>query len=165
MRSRRRRSRQQEQVELNVTAFMNLMVVLVPFLLILAVFSRITILELHLPKGEAGAPEISKLNLEVIVRTDGLELAGFGGHLASLPSADGSYDLKALSELLQQVKAREPEATAVTLLLEPEVQYDRLVQVMDAVRVFPGVDNGQPVQAELFPDISIGDAPARGRGT
>lgn len=44
-----RRKRMQETVELNITAFMNLMVILVPFLLITAVFSRMTVLELNLP--------------------------------------------------------------------------------------------------------------------
>ena len=39
--------------------------------------------------------------------------------------------------------------------------YDVLVQVMDAVRFFEAVQDGQMVQAELFPDISIGDAPLR----
>ena len=38
-----------ESTELNITAFMNLMVILVPFLLITAVFSRLAVLELNLP--------------------------------------------------------------------------------------------------------------------
>ena len=38
-----------DTAELNITAFMNLMVILVPFLLITAVFSRLAILELNLP--------------------------------------------------------------------------------------------------------------------
>jgi biopolymer transport protein ExbD len=47
-----------DTAELNITAFMNLMVILVPFLLITAVFSRLAILELNLPgrgRGSAGA--------------------------------------------------------------------------------------------------------------
>ena len=51
VRNRVRRSHL-ETPELNITAFMNLMVVLVPFLLISAVFSQLTILELNLPQGE-----------------------------------------------------------------------------------------------------------------
>jgi hypothetical protein len=31
---------------------------------------------------------------------------------------------------------------------------------MDRVRVFEAPQNGTTIQAELFPDISIGDAPA-----
>ena len=47
------KKRVEAAVELNITAFMNLMVILVPFLLITAVFSRITVLELNLPALDA----------------------------------------------------------------------------------------------------------------
>jgi hypothetical protein len=39
-----------------------------------------------------------------------------------------------------------------------------LVQVMDAVRVGHVVQGADIVRAELFPDISIGDAPIRAAG-
>jgi hypothetical protein len=42
-----------------MTTFLNLMVVLIPFLLISAVFSRITIVELSLPSAKAPAPPFS----------------------------------------------------------------------------------------------------------
>ena len=65
---RRRASKRHEVAELNVTAFMNLMVVLVPFLLITAVFSRLTILELNLPSDNAQTSPPSKgLNLELSI--------------------------------------------------------------------------------------------------
>jgi hypothetical protein len=57
------------------------------------------------------------------------------------------------------VKAKFPEKTDATLLLESDIPYDILVQVMDHVRVFEVKQGPTTVQAELFPDISIGDAP------
>jgi hypothetical protein len=39
------------------------------------------------------------------------------------------------------------------------------VQVMDRVRVFEAGQGLNAVQAELFPDISIGDAPATAEAT
>ena len=58
----------QETHELDVSTFLNLMVVLVPFLLISAVFSRVTIMELSVPTSAGGA-ESNKPNfsIEVIV--------------------------------------------------------------------------------------------------
>ncbi len=54
--------------ELDVTTFLNLMVVLIPFLLITAVFSRLTIVELNLPSSAGGAsPEQDSFRVEVIV--------------------------------------------------------------------------------------------------
>ena len=49
--------------------------------------------------------------------------------------------------------------TAASILLEPDTPYDILVQVMDHVRVFEANNGLSTVQAELFPDISVGDAP------
>ncbi|MDR2877567.1 MAG: biopolymer transporter ExbD, partial [Chromatiales bacterium] len=67
MKARRwRRRRQHGEPELNMIAFLNLMIILTPFLLVTAVFSRVAILELVLPgrgAGEVSAQE--PLRLEV----------------------------------------------------------------------------------------------------
>jgi biopolymer transport protein ExbD len=162
MRSGWRKHRQQEAAELNITAFMNLMVILVPFLLITAVFSRLAILELNLPSsGEQLADdEPVTMQLEVIVRADRIEVGERnGGLLTRLPVTDEGYDYPGLTGYLQRVKATFPDKLDATILLEPEVPYDVLVQVMDAVRLFEMEQAGEFVQAELFPQISIGDAP------
>ena len=162
MRSRWRKHRQTEAAELNITAFMNLMVILVPFLLITAVFSRLAILELNLPSsGEQLAnDEPVTMQLEVIVRADRLEVGDRnGGLLTRLPSGEEGYDYPGLTEYLKSVKATFPDKLDATILLEQDVPYDVLVQVMDAVRLFEDEQDGQAVQAELFPEISIGDAP------
>ena len=78
--------------------------------------------------------------------------------IQKIPMVAGKYDYAALSKLLQQVKARYPENTSATILSEQETAYDTLVQVMDSVRMFKAVQNGKVIHAELFPDISIGDA-------
>ncbi|GBF30799.1 hypothetical protein MnTg04_00748 [bacterium MnTg04] len=161
MNRRRHRDRQRETAELNITAFMNLMVVLVPFLLITAVFSRMAVLELNLPGENSEPPQTeASLQLEIIVRDGRIEVGDRdSGRVAVFSSKDGEYDLEALGDYLQQVKARYPDKLDATLLLEPDISYDSLVQVMDTVRVVQLVQNERFVQAELFPDISIGDAP------
>lgn len=159
---RARRHRRKEAQDLNITAFMNLMVVLVPFLLITAVFSRLTILQLNLPSASAApAEDIQQtLNLEVIVRASDIVVADRGtGVLRTLPDIDGAHDLEGLSEFLQTIKSRYPQKTDATVLLMPDTAYDIVVQVMDAVRAYTTELEGKPAQAELFPDISIGDAP------
>jgi biopolymer transport protein ExbD len=58
-----------EPMQLDVTTFLNLMVVLVPFLLITAVFSRLTIVELTLPSASGGSSaDAPAFRVEVIVR-------------------------------------------------------------------------------------------------
>jgi len=165
-RSRRRRDKQHETVELNITAFLNLMVILVPFLLITAVFSRITVLELNIPP----APPVLPLNqdnkpkkefqLVVTIRDDKIEVGDtVGGLIKSIRHSADGYDLTALSKLLKIIKERFPKKTTASILLEPDISYDALIQVMDTVRVIKVEQEDTFVKAELFPDISIGDAP------
>ncbi len=166
MRSKWRKRRSVETPDLEITAFMNLMVVLVPFLLITAVFSRLAIIELNLPAASTVAAEEPVFQLEVTVRSDGLEVGErTNGLLTRLPRTDGKYDFKALASYLQRVKASYPDMTNATVLLEPDVPYDTLVQVMDSLRFFEAKQGSKVVQAELFPDISIGDAPLAGAAT
>ena len=160
-----RNHRHQETAELNITAFLNLMVILVPFLLITAVFSQVAILELNLPSSTDQLDvEPETMQLEVTVRENGLEVGERNaGLLTGFPKTETGYDLLALADYLKQVKARFPDKLDATILLESDVPYDVLVQVMDAVRVYEAESNGESVQAELFPEISIGDAPMLAR--
>ena len=166
MRSRWRKRRKHEPPELNITSFMNLMVILVPFLLITAVFSRMAILELNLPSTDSVVQENGpEFSLEVIVRSDAIEVGDRNaGVLSSLPLLDGEYDLEGLNAYLKRVKASFPDELAVTLLLESDVDYEVLVKVMDAVRTYRVEEPGNFTRAELFPEISIGDAPLMAQG-
>jgi biopolymer transport protein ExbD len=158
----RRRCATRDAGDINITAFMNLMVILVPFLLITAVFSRVAILELTLPAGAAAgaAPPPEGFALEVVLRKDGVEVGDRnGGLIRRIAALENGYDYTQLSELLQLIKARYPEEQDVTLLLEADIEYDVLVQTMDAVRIADTVVAGSVVKVDLFPEISIGDAP------
>jgi biopolymer transport protein ExbD len=165
MKRRWRKQHLSEPGEVNITAFMNLMVILVPFLLITAVFSRITILDLNLPvpgnpDQAAQQDDEEELQLEVIVRRDVVEIGDRKRGRLKLVSVndDGSY-LNEISDMLQQIKARVPDKTDITLLLETDIPYQRLVEMMDTLRVAAVQQGEETVNAELFPAISIGDAP------
>jgi biopolymer transport protein ExbD len=155
------RAHSKEPPELDITTFLNLMVVLVPFLLITAVFSRITILELDIPQGSGGAVDKPVVTIEVIVREKFLEIGNGKGVVANIPKVNGNYDLKRLSELLMKIKENYPDKTDATILLEPDIEYDYMIKVMDAVRSLEMIPPGKTeiVKAELFPDMSIGLAP------
>lgn len=162
---RGRRRRHHEQEELNITAFMNLMVILVPFLLITAVFSRLAILELNLPSSDTTVvdQEEPKFQLEITVREDSIEVGDRNaGSLSQIDNTSEGYDFDGLSGYLQTVKQKFPDEANATVLLEQDIPYDILVQVMDTVRVVERVDDVDALakRYELFPEISIGDAPA-----
>jgi biopolymer transport protein ExbD len=160
MRSRRIR---RHAAELDVTAFINLIVVLVPFLLSTAVFTRLSVIDLSLPAKSTGAVEQLKVNdlkLEIVLRPDALEVGDrIGGLIQRIPNANGGYDLATLSALMQQIKVKFPDTATATLLARPETPYDTLVQLMDAVREVPAGHGAKDKPLPLFPEISIGDAP------
>jgi biopolymer transport protein ExbD len=156
------RRRSNEAAELDMTTFLNLMVVLVPFLLITAVFSRITIVELSLPSSAGGpAPTDPSFQMEVIVRGERLELSNGTSVIATIPKRDDEYDLETLSNMVMSLKRDHPNDDDASVLLEPNIEYDHLIQVMDAVRSveLPQVDDEEVTRVALFTDISIGDAP------
>ena len=148
--------------ELDMTTFLNLMVVLVPFLLITAVFSRITIVELSLPSASGGSAAVEpSFRIEVIVRETGLEISNGRTVIAAIPKVEDKYDLATLGDLVMSLKRDHPDADAASVLLEPHIEYDHLIQVMDVVRSaeLPGKGDEEGIRVALFTDISIGDAP------
>jgi biopolymer transport protein ExbD len=146
--------------DLNVVPMIDMMIILVFFLIFTAVFTKTNVLELNLPGADSSVPDLPEgLNLEVIVRKGGIEVADRGtGVLKSLPVTAGGHDLKGLSEYLQLVKSKYTNKSEATILLEQDVDYGTLVNVMDTVRVFE-VPGSQWSVGELFPDVSVGDAP------
>jgi biopolymer transport protein ExbD len=167
IRGRRGSRRNVETAELNITAFMNLMVILVPFLLITAVFSRLAVLELNLPGSstEPVDPQEQVFQLEVIIRQDKIEVGDRNqGLLGVYPNGVDGYDFDALSSKLAELKDRYPAKTDAAILLEQDIAYETLVRVMDTVRVAETIEDDSVARSDLFPNISIGDAPVLEEG-
>jgi biopolymer transport protein ExbD len=178
MRRRFARRAPRKPAELMLVPMIDIFTVLVTFLLMTAVFSRITIVELDLQSASSGvgAPAF---RLEVIVRKQGIELTNGTTQIAAIPKVNGAYDLATLSELAMALKRDYPDTDDASVLLEPEIAYDHLIQVMDAIRsaeapADPSLagDEARPAQSRtrkasaappprvaLFTDIAVGDAP------
>jgi biopolymer transport protein ExbD len=135
--SRKLARHMRKPAELLLVPMIDIFTVLVTFLLMTAVFSRTVILQLNLPASQTE----------------------FRDPPPGLPNTAAGYNYDGLTDYLKRVKAKFPEKTDASILLEPDTPYDTLVQVMDRVRVFETKQGLNTVQAELFPDISIGDAP------
>ena len=154
--------RSKDAHELDVTTFLNLMVVLVPFLLITAVFSRLTIIELNLPSS-AGGPVSDQegFHVEVIVRETGVEITNGRDIIASIPKKDDEFDLQKLSDFMVELKQEYPDQENASVLMEPHIPYDYLIQVMDVVRSVqvPSPGEEQYELLALFSEISVGAAP------
>ena len=163
---RRRHKRKGEPQELELTTFLNVLVVLISFLLVTAVFSRLAIQELKLPASaaEGEAPAKPLVTIEVIVRKTKIEIGDGRRVVETIPkTGDDQYDLARLSLYLQDLKSKYSDKTDATLLVEPDIAYNDMVRVMDVLKIArlkQGPNGKDQLQlVTLFTDVSIGDAP------
>ncbi|MCG2579617.1 MAG: biopolymer transporter ExbD [Marinobacter sp.] len=167
--------RELEEADIDITAFMNLMIVLVPVLLMSMVFNHIAILELNLPDltGAQTASAEKNRQLEVVLRESAIEVYYPSGRLVkTIDNIKGEepensrHDFKTLSTVLQEIKrklaASNVDKRDALLLSEAGVSYQSLVFTMDALRSAKTVVVADEVDVELFPEISLGDAPKKG---
>lgn len=166
--------RHQEDPDLDITSFMNLMIILVPVLLMSMVLSRTTILDLKLPdQADSSIPvtEEPPQQLEIIIRPDKFEVNYPAGVKLKWieKTPEGEYDFKLLSSVLQETKRllqdKGVDKKDLYILSEKDTDYQTLVSTMDTARTFKAVVAANLVDAELFPEISLGDAPPAGQST
>src|SRR5688572_3088581 len=137
-------NRVRKPAEVMLVPMIDIFVVLVTFLLMTAVFSRVTILQLDLPSADAGGAHATpEFRLEVIVRESGFELTNGETLIAALPKVDGEYDWQTLSQLTMQLKREHPDVDDASVLMERQVKYDYLIQVMDAIRSADVAEDGE----------------------
>ena len=127
-----------------------------------AVFSHITILDLNLPppgSQDKNQPEKPPYELRVTIRDNMLVISDNRlGLIKRIPVKADKHDFAGLKQTLKQVKARLPRHSNITILAEQQTSYDDLIRTMDSSRSYRAQVDGVWVFAELFPDISIGDA-------
>lgn len=149
--------------ELEITSFMNLMIVLVPVLLLSMTFTQIRVLEVNLPALTGGSVAVPDPQSELEVR---IEHTGFRVLLdeqvvQEIPlkeTANGKqYDYAYLSQIMQSIKQELPEKLDVVVISTPDVEYQNLVFTMDSVKSYKTVVAASVVEIELFPEISLGD--------
>ena len=163
--------RERKPAELLLVPMIDIFTVLVTFLLMTAVFSRITIMQIDLPSSAAAKPvEPPLFRLEVIIRKEGFELSDGKQSIGTIPKVNDAYDLSALTARVLDVKREHPASEEVSVLSERKVPYNELVQAMDAIRSteVPATDalvagqataGAQTVKVALFTNIALGDAP------
>lgn len=167
----KRSSQKFEQVQLNMTPIMNLMVVLIPLLLSSATWVKIGVIDLNLPPtvgaqvAQLSAPKETKRNLDLAVTiteegfyvSSSLEvMKGIKKGEPTIPlKKDGSYDYKALSKKLYEIKKRAEgefdDLSNIVIQANPEIHYQLLISTMDASRQI----KVKKKKIVLFPDVSL----------
>jgi biopolymer transport protein ExbD len=135
-----------ELVELDVTPVMNLFMVLIPFLVSMAVFTQVAIIDFNLPPGQSTnqqAGETKELDISIVITNSGFRIVGTGKKLDLVPRWRGEYQFDKLRALLKAIKFQYPSQKSVVLVLDNEVLYDDIVKFMDVCR------------ESQFPDIGL----------
>jgi biopolymer transport protein ExbD len=162
---RARRRKHAESTDIDLTPYMNLLVVLAPFLLVTAVFERLAALEIYLPQPTAAEAAGAKppgqqedqLLLTISIAEKGILVANGAQLVALAPPTETGYDLSALSSTLQQLKSRYPSADSAVILSKGNVAYETLVAVMDTAREAWVTVDGKKKRYILFSNISLGE--------
>lgn len=136
-----------ESIDLDMTPIMNLFMVLIPFLMSMAVFTQLSVIDFSLPPaasaGEAAETETKELDISIVVSSKGFRIVGTGKKLDLVPMKRGKYQFEQLRALLKAVKFQYPSQKSVVLIFEAETLYDDIIKFMDVCR------------ESQFPDIGL----------
>ncbi|MBN1600805.1 MAG: biopolymer transporter ExbD [Chitinispirillaceae bacterium] len=133
--------------DLDVTPVMNLFMVLIPFLVSMAVFTHIAVVDFSLPPAQSenseGSEETKELDISIVVTVQGFRIVGTGKKLDLIEKSRGQYQYEQLRILLKAIKFQYPSQKSVVLVLESDILYDDIIKFMDICR------------ESQFPDIGL----------
>ena len=150
--------------DLNLTPVMNIFMVLIPFLLLTAVFAKTAVIDIYLPRtsSEGVAASAPSEILSVTLTDDGFKLGGLGRNAPFVPKKNGNYDFASLSESLLKLKENYPDKNEVVLLFPQNAPYEIVIKLMDSTRETYVADGDRKARKVLFPLVSVGEAPVKG---
>lgn len=174
--SRKTFTGQIQTADVDLTPIMCLFIILVPLLLLTAVFERLAALQVRLPQASTletrEKPPVPSgvVELRVLVQETGLAVEGTLSHEPSgqemdlyqdiryeIPLVDGRYDLPALQTILKDLKRDYPRHEEVVLLVDDAVSYDTIVQTMDTCREEFLFENDEKIRRPIFPVVVLSE--------
>ncbi|WP_371374340.1 biopolymer transporter ExbD [Thalassotalea aquiviva] len=158
----------QFEAELDITSFLNLMVVLVPVLLVMMVSSHLSVFNIQLPTSEWSLPPLSieqqQQPIDLVVREQSIYVFYPQDNLlVEIEKKQHKYDYQTLITTLKSLKVMLLEQGVdkkdIVLSLEPDIDYQTIITLMEKTRSYPAVVAASLVDAELFPNVVLKDAP------
>jgi len=133
--------------ELDLLPLMNIFIVLIPLLLLSAVFVQVSVIRMDAPVGPgdataAVATDLAEgLELAVVIAADAYVVTGRGLGEQIIARAEGTdaqpsdpAALAGLGAALGDVVAQYPEEKSVKIVAGPHTRYEEIVDVMDVAR-------------------------------
>ncbi|HNT66584.1 MAG TPA: biopolymer transporter ExbD [bacterium] len=134
----RRRDRQES--DLDLTPVMNIFLILIPFLLLTAVFVKIAVLELSLPNLERQGAVAQQQERKTVVlnflfiKETGFEVRSPDLKLPAIPKTAEGYDWSTLSDQLKAAKSKYPDSEDIIIAPVNSITYETIISVMDRCR-------------------------------
>lgn len=126
-------------VDVNIVPFIDLMSVLVIFLLITAVWSQVSIIQLgssiygkKTSDVAAEPPKVAEIPFRIDVKPTGHKIV-IGRQEIVVPKKGIEYDLERLLKELKTVKSLYPEKEDAVITMDDDLEYVHLVDSMDSV--------------------------------
>lgn len=165
------RARQQFEEELNLVPFLDVMIVLIPFLMFSASFATIVALPSSLPTPVSEAPKDIHPPFDLVVRPSGDSIHVYlnpasptAPPTATLVSAPGlDYDQATMDRFHQElvaIKRQFPGETRMALDASPSTNLQRISTLMDLSRTLVPGDTAVPTMVDqkagsLFPAVAL----------
>lgn len=126
-------------IDIDVTPIMNMLVVLIPILVSMAVFSHYSVHRFYLPSNAGNSSqqqkdEKVKLKTTLLVSNDYLLIAVGGDQVDSIPREKAAYDTMRLKESLFRGRKMSDDSAKVVISVRDEVLFENTVELMDLCR-------------------------------
>lgn len=145
-------NKRSSSVDINIVPFIDLMSVLIIFLLITAVWTQVSMIQIgssvygkKSTAESAEPPPKAEIPFRLDVLPEGHRVT-FGPQVISVPKRNGQFDLERLKSELRQIKDQHPDKVDAVVTMRDELEYVNLIDGMDAL-----LSSG-------FPEISIATA-------
>lgn len=156
-----------EAVELDLIPVMNLFMVLIPFLLMGASFYHIAVIPTSLPQHSNSETDVPKtpttVSMNMQIEPDKVSLTASSTSMseAQLEALAGEWPMTgepptaAIQKHLLSIKKQYPESNTVIVLPHEELNYQKLVRILDVTRDYEDGKNatGDPIRKALFPVV------------
>ncbi|KYG63484.1 biopolymer transporter ExbD [Bdellovibrio bacteriovorus] len=131
-------SGRKKNIELNLVPFIDLMSVLITFLLITAVWTQVSMIQigssLYGKKSDTQPSPTPPPNADVVLKVDVKEggyVLTVGRQVISLPMVNEQFDDAGLVAQLQRVKQLYPEKVDAVVSVADAIPYEQLIKAMD----------------------------------
>ena len=126
-------------VDVNIVPFIDLMSVLITFLLLTAVWTQVSMIQIgssiygkKTEETPAPPPDQADVVLKLEIRNNGYYLT-VGSQSTNIPMLNGDFDEAALVTQLQKAKELHPNKTDSAIAMADDLPYERLIKGMDAM--------------------------------